>query len=778
MSIYALVRGRSRIVLFAITLGSSAWAAADPGHLAGQSRDDVAAREAMYDRYLGFAARISGGSVTPHWLGDGSRFWFMENGPDSAVAIFVDPEAGTQRPVFDIARLRTAVAEALGHRPGYNGLPFQSFDWTEEPGEDAEGRVRFVVDGIEFELALVDYALARTGRSEAVRERLAPRVIREAFPVTASDIMELLSPDRRWFARDDDGDLWLRAVVDDRLERLTDDAEEWFGWSVLGAQWSPASTKLAVMKSDERHVHKVPLVHWLKPHEEVEWAALTKAGGPLPFPEIHIVDALSKKDVRVETGNEREVYLGILGWLPDGSELVFSRISRRFDRFDVMAADPETGVSRVIMTETQPTFIKGISINPALPDLYTPLSDGERFLFISERDGWDHIYLYDMDGTLIRRLTSGAWPVRQIVAVDEETGWVYFTAHAETDAIDPDLGVARLYDTNLYRVGLEGRPIEKLTEATGEHTIALSPSKRFFLDTHSTPERSPVVELRQADGRLIRSVSQADISGLADLEWSPPEEFVVKAADGTTDLYGVLFKPWDFDPAKQYPVIDYIYGGPYRTQAPYSFVTGTGTVAQALAQLGYVVMMVDARGTPERGKAFQDVVYGNFGRHEIPDHVAALHGLAADRPYLDTERVGMFGGSWGGYMTVRAMVTAPETYDVGVSLYPVVDMYDHMSQAFEPYMGLPEDRPEAFEYGSSLRLADQLEGDLLLIHGTSDVNATFSATMKMVDALNRAGKPYDLIVFPEENHGLVGHTLTYWLQTLKRYFQEHLPPQR
>ena len=495
------------------------------------------------------------------------------------------------------------------------------------------------------------------------------------------------------------------------------------------------------MKSDERHVHKVPLVHWLKPHEEVEWAALTKAGGPLPFSEIHIVDALSKEDVRVETGNEREVYLGILGWLPDGSELVFSRISRRFDRLDVMAADPETGVSRVIMTETQPTFIKGISINPGLPDLYTPLSDGERFLFISERDGWDHIYLYDMDGTLIRRLTRGAWPVRQIVSVDEGTGWVYFTAHAETDAIDPDLGVARLYDTNLYRVGLDGRPIEKLTEATGEHTIALSPSKRFFLDTHSTPERSPVVELRQADGRLIRSVSEADISGLADLEWSPPEEFVVKAADGTTDLYGVLFKPWDFDPAMQYPVIDYIYGGPYRTQAPHAFMTGTGLVSQAVAQLGYVVMMVDARGTPERGKAFQDVVYGNFGRHEIPDHVAALHGLAADRPYMDTERVGIFGGSWGGYMTVRAMVLAPETYDVGVSLYPVVDMYDHMSQAFEAYMGLPEDRPEAFEYGSSLRLADQLEGDLLLIHGTSDVNATFSATMKMVDALNRAGKP-------------------------------------
>jgi len=749
-------------VLSILSLG---WAAG----LAGQT--SVADREAMFQRYLGFASLVEGGVVTPHWLEDGDRFWFAENAPDSTTIILVDPARGDARPLFDTERTRQAVTTALGHGAPYDGLPFADLEFVDEPGPGGGAVVRFVVEDREFQLSLDDYSILPTGRSAAVRDRYEPEVVREAFPATNPDIVEVLSPDRRWFARDDERDLWVRSTADDRQERLTDDGEEWFRWSGSGVKWSPSSIRLAALKIDNRDVHRVPLIHWLKPHEEVVWWPFTKAGGPLPRPELHIVDVLSKRDVMVDVGEDPDIYLSILDWTPDGSELLFYRMNRTFDRLDLMAADPTSGASRIVLTETQPTFIKGINQTPGWTMLATPLSDGERVLWISERDGWDHLYLYGLDGRLIRRLTSGEWPVTGIEAVDEEEGWVYFTGHAETE-IDPELGAPRRYDTHLYRVSIEGGPIERLSEATGQHAVTVSPSHTYFIDVHSTATRAPTSELRSVDGSLIQVLSKANTDRLEEIEWRPPEPFVVKAADGETDLYGVLFKPRDFDPTKRYPVLEYIYGGPQTVLHPRTFFEGV--MPQAFAQLGYVTVVVDARGTPERGKAFQDVVHGNFGRNEIPDHAAALRNLAATRPYVDLDRVGLFGGSWGGYMTVRALVLEPELYDAGVATYPVVDLYDHMSQALEPYMGLPEQRPEAFEYGSSLDRVDQIEGKLLLIHGTQDVNATFSATMKMVDALQKAGKSYDLIVFPEVNHTL-GAIRTYWFKALKDFFLENVP---
>jgi dipeptidyl aminopeptidase/acylaminoacyl peptidase len=272
---------------------------------------------------------------------------------------------------------------------------------------------------------------------------------------------------------------------------------------------------------------------------------------------------------------------------------------------------------------------------------------------------------------------------------------------------------------------------------------------------------------------LVTTLAKSDASGLSAIDWHPPEEFTVKAADGITDLYGVLYRPHDFDPAKRYPVVDNIYNGPQTTWVPRTFANGVGIGAQAMAQLGFVVFVVDGRGTPERGKAFQDVVYGNFGRNEIPDHVAALRALAKDRPYLDLTRVGVTGGSFGGYMTIRAMLLAPEVYHVGVARAPVVDLYD---ANVERYMGLPQEHRDAYEYGSSLRLAGNLRGKLLLIHGSNDINATFSATMKLVEAFARAGRPYDLIILPEQDHALNGVSAAYSSAATNRYLVEHLKP--
>jgi dipeptidyl aminopeptidase/acylaminoacyl peptidase len=299
----------------------------------------------------------------------------------------------------------------------------------------------------------------------------------------------------------------------------------------------------------------------------------------------------------------------------------------------------------------------------------------------------------------------------------------------------------------------------------------------MFVDTYSTPDQPQVVELRNSDGKLLQTLSKANIDRLAEIQWKEPEEFVAKASDGKTDLYGLIYKPFDFDPNKQYPVIDFIYGGPQVKVVSHSFGGGLWDVLpHAFAQPGFIVITVDARGTPDRGKAFQDVVYGNFGRNEIPDHVAVLKQLAAQRIYMDMDRVGIMGGSWGGYFTVRGMLSAPDVYKVGVATYPVYDLYDHRAGPIEPYMGLPQNNRDGYEYGSSLKLVANLKGKLLLVHGTSDVNATFSATMKMVDALMQADKPYDLIVFPESTHGLTGRARSYWLDAARRYFVEHLQP--
>lgn len=387
---------------------------------------------------------------------------------------------------------------------------------------------------------------------------------------------------------------------------------------------------------------------------------------------------------------------------------------------------------------------------------------------MSERDGWEHLYLYSIDGTLIRRLTEGTFPVVKVVAVDEKGGWVYFTAHGDRQ---------RPYDAYLYRVNLAGKDFKRLTEAPGQHEIQFAPSKQFFSDSYSNLDRPPVVELRRADGTLLQTLARANIDALKELGWKPPEEFVVKAADGVTDLYGILYKPYDFDPNKKYPVIERIYAGPQIAYVHRRFTDVGDPNLYALAQLGFIVFMVDGRGTPERGKAFQDVGYGNFGRHEIPDHVAALKQVAATRPYMDLSRVGIFGHSWGGYFALRALLLAPDVYHVAIASAPAVDVA--FEEYYEPYMGLPQKNKEGYEYGSSLRLAGNLKGKLLLIHGTSDINVPFSHTMKMVETLIRAGKPYDLIVLPEIPHGFItGTSYRYWRDAIRHYFQEHLKPEK
>jgi dipeptidyl aminopeptidase/acylaminoacyl peptidase len=735
-------------------------------------------REARYKEFLKIPSLLKGGYLEAHWIKDGDSFWYVAGAPDETAIFVVHPEQNTVAPLFEVERLRAALRSALGKEPPSGGVPFTDFSFTDE----RERAVRFTVERRVFTLQLGDYALSeQPAPSAEEKERTTARptdVGRKVLPAGFFDTRETLSPDGRWFAGASAGKLYLRSTAGDQRVIVNEDVGPNAAWETYRASWSPDSRRLAAPRVDYTGCTLHPVVHWLSEPESVDWAHIFPAGSTLPRAEWHIIDVATRKATPIQGSGVESRGGEPVAWTADSSKFFYVRSARYNKKLELILVDALTGATWVVLTETQPTFVRLFTPQFSFGD-FTLLRGDERFLWLSERDGWTHIYLYQTDGTLVRQLTHGEYVVLSVIAVDEANGWAYYTAHGDR---------SRPYDTHVYRVSLEGGEPQQLTEARGQHDvpqfwkymgaprregIQLSPSRRFFVDTHSDTDRPPRSELRRADGTLVRTLVTADTSRVEALGWQPPQTFVVKAADGTTDLYGQLYTPTDFDPSRQYPVLEYIYGGPQLVHVPGMYADRKAVICAAWAELGFVVIMLDARGTPDRGKAFQDVVYGAFGKNEIPDHVAALTQLAKTRPYMDMSRVGVFGGSWGGYFAVRAMLQAPETYHVGVADRPVMDVD---TTPAEPWMGSPEDNPEGYAQADSHKIADQLRGKLLLIGATSDINAVFSQTIKFVEALTRAERPYDLALLVEQNHAPTGVYQRYAEEAATRYLVEHLRP--
>ncbi len=734
-------------------------------------------QQVMYERILDFPSLVVGGEVTPIWRKDGSRFVYASGAGVERRFVEVDPASGERRPFFDDNRLRTALAGAVGS--GWTGGTFDTFSFINE-----DQAVRFEIQGRKFDLTLSDYRVREVSPEEIVAlKRREPQVTGTQYPA-GGPVAEVPGPGNNLFLRVQDSNLWLRSAVDNRLKKLTDDGVERYGWSdggrpLASSVWSPDGNTVAAFKVDKRQVHYMPVVHWLKRQEEISYHMYAQAGGALPQQQLHFVDVLNGGKVAVEMGDDA-TYLRSAGWHPNKQEFLYFWLSRNGKRVELRAAHRATGQVRVLWSDEKDTFVVAhmrFSSNEE-PD-FKMLSDG-RFIVSSERSGFNQLYLYGPDKAgkiaLLAQLTRGEYPVKEILRVDEKKGLVYFTAHCDLN---------RLYDTHLMRVSLAGRDLKQLTEATGDHAIQISPSGDYFLDTHSTVTRPTTAELRRADGSRVATLETADVSALAQLGWKAPEPFVVKAADGRTDLYGIIHKPWNFDEGKKYPVIEYIYAGPQVTNVPTRFVPsrlpGHFTFVDALAQLGFITFIVDGRGTPDRSKAFQDVVYGNLGRNEIPDHATALRQVAQTRPYMDMSRVGIFGTSYGGFFTTRAMLFAPDLYKVAVASAPAIDLHTPFALAIENYMGgRPQDVPEAYDYANNTLFADRLQGKYLILQPTGDVNVPFGQPMQMIEALIKAGKRYDLNVFPEGNHGFMYKDSTrehvYWQNTIRDYFVEHLKP--
>jgi dipeptidyl aminopeptidase/acylaminoacyl peptidase len=681
----------------------------------------------------------------PEWLRDGARIvrW-STSGPHAGTFVMVNARARTQDPVLPSADLRAQLVSLLGREielPGAGG----GINFALRP--DQEG-VYFRLGGRPFSLGFADRRVAAADSADP--EVMALRLGR-------------LSPDRRKVAVARGGGLVVSGAEGTVVERP---GEKEYEWMLPEQAWSPDSRFLLVLRVDQRGVHRVPIVDYRTPIESVTTAPYAKVGTPLPRTEVYLVEAATG-EVRQLPALE-EGYYNAVGWRPDGSETLILRRSRDGKVLELMAITPSTGATRTVLREeNRATFVADLNFDQGgWRSQLTPLADG--FLWASERDGWRNLYLYAWDGRQVRQVTRERLVVHAVLRATPRE--VFFVASEDGDSP---------YDRHVYRAPLAGGAAARLTGAAGIHNASVSPTGAWFADVHSSRERPPVSEVAAADGGSRFTYLQADAGALLRTGYRPPEGFTALADDGAARIHGVIFKPYDFDPSRRYPVINFVYGGPFLAVVPWGYAgcfctpgSGMDEEANAMAQMGYVVVMVDARGTPGRGKAFHDATYGRIGTSEIRDQAAAIRQAAATRPYMDLGRVGIYGASWGGYYALRGMLTAPEFYRAGYAFAPGSPWEEAVIN--EPNLGLPGSDSTVYQRAANEPLAANLRGALRIAHGTSDVSAPLSATMRMADALIRANRPFDLFMFPGQDHNLQPPYAEYLLADIMRFFEAHL----
>ncbi|MBP2474929.1 dipeptidyl aminopeptidase/acylaminoacyl peptidase [Crossiella equi] len=650
-------------------------------------------------------------------------------------------------------------------------------DWQDD------GRFTYVVDGQTW---LVDPA---AGTREPVAERIQD-------PGRGLDVP---SPDGKWAVIRKGHDLWVRPLPEGESRPLTTDGEAGheYGdrgltpWSLLrklgvpalppAVAWSPDSTRVLTNRGDLRGVGERGLVD----HAPAGGGAPETRLVPIAYPGDQTVPTTRLYVLHVATGEAvpmrgepsqmpvfAPVHWNWAWWSPDGAWVYFLCQSRDQRSLSLRRMDPATGEVVDVVTETGPTRVEPGQL-PAAKPLVRVLRDG-RVLWYSQRDGWGHLYLYSPAGEPLGQLTSGEWPVQDILHVDEDAEVVYFLAAGLVEE-DP-------YRRAVCRVSLSGNGFARITEDCLDHAVTVPPHARYFLDSASTVAQPPVLTVRSWSGEVLVELERTDVSALLATGWTPPERFRVKAADGETDLYGVLHRPHGLDPARRYPVIDNIYPGPQVMRVLPSFDQGfLAKEVESLAALGFAVVALDGRGTPGRSKAFHDASYGRLcDAGNLADHVAAIQELARTRPWLDTSRVGIYGHSGGGYATTRALLTHPDFFRVGVALAGPQDLRLYMHGWGEGYDGPYEE--EVYRNSSNVELADRLRGKLLLVHGGVDDNVLPHHTLRLVERLVEADRDVDLLLVPGGEHALLGydHHVT---RRLWDYFVRHLqgatpPPYR
>jgi dipeptidyl-peptidase-4 len=580
----------------------------------------------------------------------------------------------------------------------------------------------------------------------------------------------VVSPDGRSavFIRNDN--LFVRDVASGRERQLTTDGVTDFGYATDNAGWarsdrpvvvwSPDSKKIATFQQDQRGVGEMFLVNTQVGHPQ-----LTAWKYPLPGDKVVttiqrvVIDVEQAAVVRLQMPADQHRStlcdnvncgnFGDLQWNPNGRDLAFISTSRDHKREILYVADASTGAIRQVYAEDVPTFYE--SGNGAVNFKYLPGSN--EFIWFSERSNWGQLYLHDLTtGALKNPITTGEGNVTQIQRIDDRARVAYFSAVGKEKTEDP-------YFIHGYKIGLDGTGLTPLTPDSGTHAIEWSPSGKYFIDTYSKPDVPPTITLRDANGGLVVALEKADISKLLATGWKPPTPITVKARDGVTDLYGLLFVPTTLDRTKKYPIVNHIYPGPQTGSVGSRAFSAARGDTQALAELGFVVVEIDGMGTPWRSKKFHEAYFGDMGDNTLPDQVAAMKELARRLPYIDLNRAGIYGHSGGGFATGAAMFHYPDFFKVGIAESGNHDNRVYEDDWAEKWTGLLEAKPDGtsnYDSQANENFAKNLKGRLLLAHGTMDNNVAPNNTLLVVDALIKANKDFDLIMLPNQAHGYGG----------------------
>ena len=727
---------------------------------------------ARAEKFMGYNvnALVYHGVSRPTWLADG-RFWYRDNGPDGITFMVVDPAKGTKTAAFDQKKLATALTAATDGKMKADAqhlviseIAFSDGDKTVVVGS---GTRKFRCD------------LSGAGRCTEV-----------IVPGGKGGDPGVLSPDKTRAAFIRDWNLWVRDVATGKETQLTTDGVKDFGYATDNAGWtmsdkailvwSPDGKKIATFQQDQRKTGEMYMVPVTNGHPELKaWKYPLVGDKDVTMIERVIIDVDKAKVMRLKMAPDQHRSTlcddiscrGGSGWddvqwSDDGKQLVFVSTSRDHKQEWVRIADVASGEVLDMFSETAPKFFE--SGNGKVNWKY--LSKTNEMLWFSEESGWGQLYLYDAtNGLLKNKITRGEGNVTQVLHVDEKARVIYFLAVGKEAGRDP-------YFSHFYSVKFTGKDMKLLTPENADHAVTVSEDGRYFVDVYSTVTQPKTAVVRDDDGKVVMDVAKQDITKLVAAGWVAPEPIVVKARDGKTDLYGYMFKPTDFDASKKYPIVDSVYPGPQTGSCGGRGFEAAHRDWQPLAELGFVVVCIDGMGTPWRSKKFHEFYYGDLGDNTIPDQVAGMKELAAKYPWIDIDKVGMYGHSGGGNATAAAMFHYPDFFKVGIAESGNHDQRDYEDDWAEKWNGLLVTNPDGttnYDSQANQYVAKNLKGKLLLAHGSMDNNVPLNNTLLVVDALIKANKDFDLLIIPNAAHGY-GEASQYMTRRRWDYFVKNL----
>ena len=688
-----------------------------------------------------------------NWFADSSGLSFVSQSPESRQFNKVDLKKMKVEKLFDHERLAKLLTDSLKKEIKPTELPINTVTYVDKT------HLEFNAGGNDYLLDLTNYSLSLKKKEE-------------------SDPMEQKSPDGRWIAYSKDYNLYIKSTTGTQVKQLSREGVKnyeyasWYGWGELiegengerpahfSVSWSPDSKWIQTYICDLRIGKKMYLLDWSV--DTLYRARLLSyyRGSPGDTDMVYMVPVY----FNVETGEEirkdefRNVNAASFEWAKTepGISYIENRV-RGYQQVDVYRYNLATKNQEKIYTETSSTNID--NYNSQLTE------DGEKIVITSERDGWKQLYLLTIKDKNLKPITTGSFYVNDVLFVDKKTQIILFTASGKEQGRNP-------YFQHLYKIKMDGTGLTLLTPENANHDITVSPDGKYFTDNISTPDQPSRYILRDSkNGKTLTELTKANIDPLIAMNYHFPETFNCIARDGTTTIYGAIWKPTNFDSTKKYPVIDQTYTGPHTFMFPRNFFSSIARSNQALAELGFVVIAVDGMGTANRSKAFHNVSYKNMGKNLL-DHVIAIRELGKRYTWIDTSRVGIFGHSAGGYDAGHAVLEFPDFYKVAVASSADHDFRMEKDWWPEMYMGWPVD--STYNQVSNITMAPNLKGKLLIVHGGIDENVNPSATFKLAEALVKADKEFDMLILPSQHHGYSGKYNDYFTKKKWNYFVENL----